>query len=142
MTTAPVTVEFVNPPKEGKKMGSIKTQELGTIFVWPNQLSIFKQGHHYTIEYSEANGFKKFEKMAPPPPSPEDNIGDTAGFPEHELLPARTVKAHVDATLQEHIFVCGIVNNWVSRTDSEVTQSKLIALVNASRVVWAQTFGM
>ena len=135
MTVATVTIEFVNPPKPGKKMGSIKTKELGLIWAWPNQLEIFNQGHHYSIEYSEDKDFKKFVKLAPPTAS-----NAATHFPEHEM-PAVKAPPRVDTTLQEHIFVCGIVNNWVSRENSEITEAKLIALTNTARNVYALTFG-
>ena len=141
MTTAKITVEFVNEPKPGKKMGSIKTKELGHIWCWPNQLDIFKQGHHYDIEYTINGDFKTFKSMA----APQEQHEEKHDFPEHELLPARTKSpipaSPTDTTLQEHIFVCGIVNNWVSRENSDVTEAKLIALTNTARNVWGLTFG-
>ena len=133
MTTANITVEQINPPKEGKKMGSIKTKELGLLWCWPNQLEIFKVGHHYDIEYTTDGDFKKFKGMAP---------SSQADFPEHTLLPAGVKNTPmVPPTLQEHIYVCGVVNNWVSRENSEVTEAKLIALTNTARNAWALTFG-
>lgn len=52
MPTATITVEYVNQPKPGKKMGSIKGSDGQYYGVWPNDLNQFRQGETVTIEYS------------------------------------------------------------------------------------------
>lgn len=70
MPQATVTVEFVNPPKEGKAFGSIKTKELGYVGMKPADLTSFAKGQRYEIEYkvSGDNGqYKNFVKLASKP---------------------------------------------------------------------------
>lgn len=55
MSTAAVSVAFVNQPKEGKAKGSIKTTEGEYYEVFPNQLGLFRPGASYEIDYSERN---------------------------------------------------------------------------------------
>lgn len=55
MSTAAIQVAYVNPPKEGKTKGSIKTNEGEFYEVFPNQLGLFRPGAAYEIEYSERN---------------------------------------------------------------------------------------
>ena len=44
-----IKVQFVNQPKEGKKKGSIKTEDGRYFDVWPNMLSQFSRGESYEI---------------------------------------------------------------------------------------------
>lgn len=46
-----VKVAYVNPPKEGKKMGSIKTPDGQYYGVWADKLYQFQQGQSYDVEY-------------------------------------------------------------------------------------------
>lgn len=58
MPTLTATVKFVNPPKAGKKRGTIKLQDDSMIGLWPNQMGLFQPGKAYEIEYetSDFNG--------------------------------------------------------------------------------------
>lgn len=68
MPVAQVTVDFVNPPKEGKKFGSIKTKELAYVSVKPSDLGQFTKGSAYQIEYTEtAEGYKNFVRIVGKP---------------------------------------------------------------------------
>lgn len=55
MSTAAIQVAYVNPPKEGKTKGSIKTDQGEFYEVFPNQLGLFRPGASYEIDYSERN---------------------------------------------------------------------------------------
>ena len=64
MPYATVTVRYVNDPKPGKKMGSIKSTDDVYYGAWPNQLRQFESGQTYDIEYEElGSGFKKFVRF-------------------------------------------------------------------------------
>jgi hypothetical protein len=52
MSKKTVKVQYVNPPKEGRKTGSIKTAEGEYFDVFPGMLPEFKQGGSYEIEYA------------------------------------------------------------------------------------------
>jgi hypothetical protein len=52
MNAALIKVAFANPPKAGKKLASIKTDE-GAIFgVWPDKFGLFQPGRAYRVEFS------------------------------------------------------------------------------------------
>ena len=67
MQTATIQVAYVNPPKPGKKQGSVKDAEGNIYGVWPDKLHLFEPGNVYTIEYSsrDFNGqqYHDFKKM-------------------------------------------------------------------------------
>ena len=92
--TATVTVQYVNDPKPGKKMGSIKTAEMGYFGVYPDKLKLFEQGKTYSVEYKTDGDFKRFEKLT-----------------ELEAQQPPVANGH-DKDL--HIFVAGVVNNAIS----------------------------
>src|SRR4029078_174281 len=51
MPTEQVTIAYVNPPKPGKKQGSIKTEDGRYFGVWPDKLGGFQRGMVCTIDY-------------------------------------------------------------------------------------------
>ena len=142
MQKATVTVDFVNPPKDGKKFGSIKTKELGYVSVWPDKLDNFKKGQKYTIQYETTDsGYHNFKAMAGGD-FPDSDLGDTGVAPpplpkpNYQTAPSRPV----DPT-PERIFVCGIVNSAVSSGRVELDRDAIIALVNEARSAWRETLG-
>lgn len=64
MAVANVTVKYVNPPRPGKKKGSIKTDADEYIGVWPDKLHLFEPGNSYRIIYTENEYGKTFTSFA------------------------------------------------------------------------------
>jgi hypothetical protein len=54
MNAAVIKVRFANPPREGKKKASIKTDDDQIFGVWPRQLGLFQPGRSYKIEFEES----------------------------------------------------------------------------------------
>jgi hypothetical protein len=54
MHTATIEVQYVNEPKEGKKMGTVKTVDGEYYSVWPDKLSLYKPGGTYEVQYTES----------------------------------------------------------------------------------------
>lgn len=71
-----VTVQYVNQPREGKKMGSIKTEDGAYYSVNPSDLGQFQKGQTYSIEYDETtvNGrtFRNFKRIISSAPTGGD----------------------------------------------------------------------
>lgn len=72
MPTATIVAEYVNPPKPGKKQGSVKGNDGHYYGVDPSQLGQFTQGGTYTIEYDtrifqgkEYRNFRRMDGVAP-----------------------------------------------------------------------------
>ncbi len=53
MHTEIIQVQYVNPPKPGKKKGTIKTIDGKLFGVWANALNGFKPKETYAVEYAE-----------------------------------------------------------------------------------------
>ena len=81
MPRATVTIKFVNQPKEGKKFGSINTEEMA-ISVRSRPSSLFVKGQKYVIEYAEKGEYKDFLKIieAPKPVGNGDGAWQVPNF--------------------------------------------------------------
>lgn len=55
MNAAVIKVAFANPPKAGKKLASIKTDEGAIYGVWPDKFGLFQPGRTYQVEFSTRN---------------------------------------------------------------------------------------
>jgi len=114
-----VTVDYVNQPKPGKKMGSIKTQELGYVGVWPDKLDLFQQGRRYVIEYEVNGEFKKFVRIKAEEPAPS---GGTSGA-------SRSSQA-------KEIFVTGVIGRYLQGAGTWPTGNTLALMVAEARDAW------
>jgi hypothetical protein len=98
MPTATVEVAYVNEPKPGKKMGSIKATN-GTYYgVWPDKLNLFEPGRTYEIIYTTSeSGFHNFKSMAGP----------------NKAAPAKANgAAHASNGQSKDMFKMGAVGRW------------------------------
>ena len=61
---ATIKVQYINQPRPGKKLGSVKTEDGRYFQVWPDKLSSFQPGGTYEVEYesSQFNG-KTYDKV-------------------------------------------------------------------------------
>lgn len=65
-----ITPQYVNEPKPGKKLGNIKTKELGYIWCQSEVLMNFQVNRRIFIEYTENGDFKNFKRF----PNPEPHV--------------------------------------------------------------------
>ncbi len=119
-----VQVKFVNAPKPGKKMGNIKLADNSIIYFYPDKHT-FAAGSYQVETEMQTWGDKTVEvvKSVQAASSGGGKYGTT------------------DLTTAERIYVCGILNAWVRRPDAEVTVNALVAVTNAAREAWGETFG-
>lgn len=117
---ATLRVKYVNQPREGKKMGSIKGEDGTTIGVFPDKLSLFQQGQTYTVEYDEMDsGFKRFKRIIPGAPNTVSNGG------------------HDKAV---EIFVTGVIGRCFQGTGNLPDDKAMTHMVQTLRIAW--TLGM
>ena len=48
--TTRIEIQYVNPPREGKKTGSVKATDGKYYNVWPEKLDQFIEGQSYEVE--------------------------------------------------------------------------------------------
>lgn len=74
MNAAVIKVAFANKPKEGKKQGTVKTDEGAIYGVWPDKLGLLQPGRSYKIEFKEreydGRTFRTITKCEPCEPAP------------------------------------------------------------------------
>ena len=127
--TATITANYVNPPKQGKKNGTVKAGDV-LYLAKPPVLAQLQQGGQYKITYEEysigGNTFKE--------------IKDVQQLSE----PAAGGRAHQDDGLAERIFVCGAINSTLSNPNVkplEIAKAGAAELVTLWRKAWRETFG-
>ncbi|HEY6020489.1 MAG TPA: hypothetical protein VIY48_11470 [Candidatus Paceibacterota bacterium] len=126
MPTATVTVAYINPPKPGKKMGSIKSQDGAYYGVWPDKLSMFEVGNTYSIVFTEENGFKNFKQMA----------SDAQGNPTTRVM-ARAQAPHSGGDAKaEEMFVMGFLNRCYQGACGVPPQAELTDGIRTLRAAW------
>lgn len=135
MPTATITAKYVNPPKEGKKKGSVKTADDQMFGVWADKISHFQVGGIYDIEYTEETGQDgkvwKTIKTATKKGESRPTFGGGG---------ARNSYRETSAKDAERMFVCSILNAAIAAGKVEFSGEKLRFAVNGLRSVWADTF--
>lgn len=130
MTMETIVVQYVNQPKPGKKMGSIKTRDGRYFGCWPDKLALFNPGGEYVVETETTGDFTKIKGLA------NGNVPLTAVGQKGGAKYGAT-----DDATAERIYCCGILNAAVSGGHLPVSTASLVAATNAARQAWAQTFG-
>ena len=135
MPNATITVKYVNKPREGKKLGTIKTPDNQIYGVYPEKLGEFQENGIYDIEYRESQfpdggSFKTITSAAKKGEAPRP-------MGRGPMAPRET--SMKDA---ERMFVCSLLNAAITSGKVDFTGAKLEAAVNGLRGVWANTFGL
>ena len=124
MPTATINVQYVNPPKPGKKLGNIKTVDGQFYGVDPTQLGQFSPGMAYTIEYDthtfQGKEYKTFRRMDGALPLP-------APAPTHSGRPAQTQAVEM--------FTMGVIGRALQGSGTVPDRETLTNWVKACR--WA-----
>jgi hypothetical protein len=116
---ATIRIKYVNQPREGKKMGSIKGDDGTIIGVYPDKLNLFQQGQTYTVEYDEGEGgFKRLKRIVPGAPSTlaNDNSHDKGA----------------------DIFVTGVIGRCFQGTGNLPPYAEVRDMVQRLRLAWAE----
>lgn len=135
MGTSTVTVAYVNPPKEGRKTGSIKTIDGAFYDVYPEKLGLFEHNGIYEIEYSEReyNGrtYRTVTSVAGKGMAPPRQGG---GGRNNQYRPT----APQDA---ERMYVCALLASGIRAGVLDLSTVAVASATNALRAAWAETFG-
>ena len=140
-----ITVQYVNPPKPGKKMGSIKDVAGRYINVWPDKLAQFQPNQTYSVllEQGEWQGKTTYtlKSMADDAPAARPHLVPAPQAVQTpramQAIPPRETSAR-DA---ERMFVCSLLNAAIQSGQVEIGSGELTSITNALRSAWQQTFG-
>jgi hypothetical protein len=53
MNAAVIKIKYANPPKDGKKQASVRTEDNQIFGVWPDKFGLLQPGRTYQVEYKE-----------------------------------------------------------------------------------------
>ena len=154
MEDATLTVQYVNEPKPGKKLGNIKDTNGQPWLVVPSMLPRFAEGETYKVEYTEShadNGmiFRHVKNLyqAEPSRAMQTPPERTAPIPQStrqtngKKMDQSNFYRPTSPRDSERMFVCSTLNAFIStgRVNNEV--EVLVEYVNALRQVYQRTFG-
>ena len=127
MASVTIKVNFINPPKEGKKMGSIKASDEKYYWARPELLNQFAKGEQYTLEYtSEMSGGKEWRTIKSLTPAVGDayvSNGKASGGRDQSKVPME-------------IFVTGIIGRALEGSGGIPDVEQLTAMVRTARQAW------
>jgi hypothetical protein len=141
-----ITVQAINFPPEGKKRGTIRTTEGQTLGVWPEKISLFRQGGTYDVAIEERNfngatlrNITDARPLATPPAAAAEQQANTGNGNAGNGGNAGYYRptAPVDA---ERMFVCSILNAFVQAGKVELEPRSLAAATMMLRRLWAYAF--
>jgi len=132
MPSATINVQYVNPPKPGKKEGSVKTVNGEYYGVKPAMLSQFAPGGTYTVEYDTRMWNNKEFKTVTTITSAQAPAPGSGGGGQYGAK---------DDTTAERIFVQGILQAFITAGKIEPTGLAVTGAVKTLRAVWAETLG-
>ena len=124
MQTAQVTVAYVNEPQKNPNYGSIKSADGIYYGVHKSKLHLFNKGQTYNIVYTtNEKGYHSFKEFAAPTPS-------ASPPPAHAANGSR----------DEHIFVCGIVNNAIRAGTLTLGVAEIAHAIRVARSAYKSGF--
>ena len=126
--TAEITVQYVNPPKEGKKWGSVKSAEGHYYYGPPSMTAMYQVGEVCKIEYEMGGNDGQLRtlkrKLSQTPPA---LARPTPSPPRQRTNP----------TDSEQIFCTAIRKGMIDRKDSGAS---IVAKINLLREAYRVTF--
>ena len=122
-----ITCQYINPPKEGKRRGNIKSAEGEYYWTDGTMLKRFSKGEVCTIEYDTA---------------PKDGGGEWRTIKRKistsAAAPAPNFRSQTSPKDSQQIFVTALLKEMVSATD---TQASVIAKGNFLKAAYQALFG-
>ena len=120
-----IQVAETHPPKNGKKLGTIKTAAGESFGIWPDKLAGLQVGGRYQIEFdeNEFNG-RTYRKI-------------TRAQPVESSAPPGNARSS-DAEQQ---FVCSVLNAAIAAGKLQLSAESLVAAIKTTRTAWRHTFG-
>jgi hypothetical protein len=159
MLNGTITVKYVNPPKAGKKRGSVKTDDDQLYGVWPELMDLFQPGGVYDIVFEEtvSNGetYRNIKKAKLAPARYPAKVGQAAsgfasGLPDDQRsAPVRSAAPKGDYYKEtsprdaERMFVCSILNAAIQAGQLYIDDiPRMKATTEAFLSIWRETFGV
>lgn len=133
LPTADITVQYINPPKEGKKMGSIKAADGQYYNVFPDLLGQFSKGMRCKVEYTS---------------KPRDDGGEwrtikkIVGNGSAPVVPKNDYRARSNPAEAKQIAVLALAKECITRLSYEqLNEAALVAILNMCSRAYDKTLG-
>lgn len=130
MPTMTITPSFVNPPGEGKKMGSVKLKDNTLMLALPSVLSQMQPRSTYEVEYTEETPTFKYRTIKSVKAASAVAPASGGGYGQDKDTPMR-------------IFICGAYNNAIQAGQLNIlNEDDCLKAVEIQKRVWRQTLSV
>jgi len=133
MNTATITAQYLNPPKPGRKTGSVKDTDGQYWDVWPDKLAQMQQGGTYQIEYETRDYQGKTYCTI------KNIVGGSAPAPKSNGVAAKPANGY--GKNDEQIFVLAILKEGLASKNVNWDRAQITETVNTLRQIYKDTFG-
>ncbi len=103
MNIATIEVQYANPPKPGKKQGTVKTTTDELYGIWPDKLGLIRPGQAYIIEFTERNFdgriWRTINKVTPAPEANDNRPAPSLGADREFEFITRVLPAMLQACM-------------------------------------------
>lgn len=140
MPQATITVAGITPPAPGKKQGKIIDVAGAKWNVWGDKIQNYRIGVTYDIIYTP----EEFNNVAFNLIKTAEPAGHGAAQAAAPILRVTEVGSMVERAKDQHIFVCGALNNALSNSNInpfEMQPTEIATFVRNLQQVWKQTLG-
>ena len=129
MNAAVIKVAFANPPREGKKRATVKTDKGELFLVYPDKLGLFRPGKSYRVEFSTSTyQGKDYHTITKWQPIDDETAPAASTAPSPSLSPEFTF---VTTLLAAAIKACTVAN----------TEAGMVEHVRMARAVYRRGMG-
>ena len=136
MPVANITVAYVNPPKEGQKKGSVKTESGEYYGVWSDKLHQYAKGGQYTVEYDvdtyKGKDYKTITRIV--------SQAIQAGAAVSGVGGTRSSYTSRSSSTSEEMFVMGFMNRSYQGTGIVPTEDVAYEQLLGLRSAWVRAF--
>src|SRR5215468_69925 len=133
-----LTIKYVNPPKEGKKRGSIKGTDDSFFLVIPGDLHLFEPGKTYDVVYIQNGEWKTVQSATAVEASPQRPTPTAAPAASHDMGGEFNRQTNpIDA---QRMFVCANLTAFIAAGKVELDPKSLGDAVNMLKRLWTYAF--
>jgi len=138
MNTATIVAQYLNPPKPGRKTGSVKDADGQYWDIWPDKMAQMQQGGTYQIEYEtrEYNG-KTYCTI-------KSIVGGQAPAPKANGMNGAAKPANGNGyggKNDEQIFVMAILKSGIEAGHVTWDRGQIADTIKTLRTIYSETFG-
>lgn len=136
MPTTTMTIQYVNPPKNGKQRGSIKSTDGDMLGCFADKLHLFEVGGTYEIEYTQTeSGGTTYQNV-----KSATRVETPANATSHAPV-GGDIFRQTHPIDSERMFLCSVLNAFIQSGAVKLDKSELAAATTIIRGLYRFNYG-